>query len=383
MMIVRLIHTSDWHLGQYFHGVHLTNDQSFILEQFCDYVKDTKPDALVIAGDIYDRAVPPTDAVALLDDTLSKILLDYRVPTIMIAGNHDSADRLHFGSRLLTKAGLYVYGVPSPDARPLVLSDEYGDVAFLPLVYAEPSLVRAVYGTDEVFGHEMAMRCMMDAMMPHVPKSARTVAVAHAFIAGGEECESERPLSVGGTGSISPKLFEPFCYTALGHLHGPQKAGSDTVRYSGSLMKYSFSEAGQKKGVQLVELAADGSVRTEMVSFTPKRDMRIVEGTFEELMRGEGSDDYIAVKLLDQDPILDAKGRLEKKFPHLLQLERAYFAPREMMDTTTVKRPKMTEAERFAVFFEAMTGDKMTDEQKRCLNETIDEVNETQREVKA
>ena len=379
---MRLIHTSDWHLGRYFHGVHLTNDQSYVLEQFCDYVKDVRPDALVIAGDIYDRAVPPTDAVALLDDTLSKILLDYRVPTIMIAGNHDSADRLHFGSRLLRKAGLYVYGVPSVLARPLILPDAYGDVAFLPLVYAEPSLVRATYGTDEVFGHEMAMRCMIDAMMPYVPKRARTVAVAHAFIAGGAECESERPLSVGGTGSVSPKLFEPFCYTALGHLHGPQKAGGDTVRYSGSLMKYSFSEVDQKKGVQLVELAADGSVRAEMVSFTPKRDMRIVEGTFDALMAGEGSDDYIAVKLLDQDPILDAKGRLEKKFPHLLQLERACFVPREERDITIAERQKMTEAQRFAVFFEAMTGDKMTDEQKRCLAETIDEVNEAQREVK-
>ena len=379
---MRLIHTSDWHLGRYFHGVHLTNDQSYVLEQFCDYVKDVRPDALVIAGDIYDRAVPPTDAVALLDDTLSKILLDYRVPTIMIAGNHDSADRLHFGSRLLRKAGLYVYGVPSVLARPLILPDAYGDVAFLPLVYAEPSLVRATYGTDEVFGHEMAMRCMIDAMMPYVPKRARTVAVAHAFIAGGAECESERPLSVGGTGSVSPKLFEPFCYTALGHLHGPQKAGGDTVRYSGSLMKYSFSEVDQKKGVQLVELAADGSVRAEMVSFTPKRDMRIVEGTFDALMAGEGSDDYIAVKLLDQDPILDAKGRLEKKFPHLLQLERACFVPREERDITIAERQKMTEAQRFAVFFEAMTGDKMTDEQKRCLAETIDEINEAQREVK-
>ncbi|MBR0325906.1 MAG: exonuclease SbcCD subunit D C-terminal domain-containing protein, partial [Selenomonadales bacterium] len=144
----------------------------------------------------------------------------------------------------------------------------------------------------------------------------------------------------------------------------------------------SFSEVDQKKGVQLVELASDGSVRTETVSFTPKRDMRIVEGTFDALMAGEGSEDYIAVKLLDQDPILDAKGRLEKKFPHLLQLERACFVPREERDMALVERPKMTEAERFAVFFEAMTGDKMTDEQKRCLAETIDEVNEAQREVK-
>lgn len=379
---MRLIHTSDWHLGRYFHGVHLTNDQSFILDRFCDYVKEAKPDALVIAGDIYDRAVPPTDAVALLDDTLSKILLDYRVPTIMIAGNHDSADRLHFGSRLLTKAGLYVYGVPSPETRPLILSDKYGDVAFLPLVYAEPSLVRAVYGNEEVFGHEIAMQCMINAMMMHVPKNVRTVAVAHAFIAGGEESESERPLSVGGTGSISPKIFEPFCYTALGHLHGPQKAGSDTVRYSGSLMKYSFSEVNQKKGVQLVELAADGSVKTETVSFAPKRDMRIVEGTFDALMAGEGSDDYIAVKLLDKDPILDAKGRLEQKFPHLLQLERACFVPNELQDASPKERTKMSETDRFAVFFEAMTGEAMTDEQKRCLTETIDEVYQKEREVK-
>ena len=380
---MRLIHTSDWHLGRYFHGVHLTDDQAFVLDQFCDVVKEVRPDAIVIAGDIYDRAVPPTDAVTLLDETLSKILLDHRVPTIMIAGNHDSADRLHFGSRLLRRAGLYVYGVPSAEMRPLVLEDAYGEVAFLPLTYAEPSLVRATYGMDEVYGHEMAVQCMIDAMIPHVPKGARSVAIAHAFLAGGIESESERPLSVGGTGSISPKLFEPFSYTALGHLHGPQKAGSDTVRYSGSLMKYSFSEVDQKNGVPLVELAADGSVRTELMPLTPRRDMCVIEGTFDALMAGEGSDDYTAIRLLDKAPILDAKGRLEQKFPHLLQLERACFMPQETREAPAADHKKMSEADRFAVFFEAMTGEKMTDEQTVCLTETIDELYQDEREVRS
>lgn len=378
---MRLIHTSDWHLGRYFHGVHLTDDQSYVLEQFCDLVKEERPDALIIAGDIYDRAVPPTDAVALLDETLSKILLDYRVPTILIAGNHDSADRLHFGSRLLARAGLHVYGVPSCETRPLVLADAYGEVAFLPLTYAEPSLVRAVYEA-EVYGHEMAMQCMLAQMMPYVPKGARTVAIAHAFIAGGEESESERPLSVGGTGSISPKIFEPFSYTALGHLHGPQRAGSDSVRYSGSLMKYSFSEVNQQKGVQLVEIDGQGSVSTKHIALSPKRDMRIAEGYFDELMAGEGSSDYTAVRLLDKVPILDAKGRLEKKYPYLLQLERSSYEVKDTHEAVLAARTKMSEAERFAVFFKAMTGEDMTDEQKTCLAETIDEVYQNEREVK-
>lgn len=379
---MRFIHTSDWHLGRFFHGVHLTDDQSFILDQFCDYVKDTRPDAIVIAGDIYDRAVPPTDAVALLDDTLSKILLDYRVPTIMIAGNHDSADRLHFGSRIFRRAGLYVYGIPSADTSPLILSDAYGEVAFLPFPYAEPSLVRATYGKETVYGHEMAMEYMIDTMMDKVAKGTRTVAIAHAFLAGGTSSESERPLSVGGTDNVDPKLFERFNYTALGHLHGPQKAGHDTIRYSGSLMKYSFSEVTQNKGIYLVEMGADGSVETEMVSFTPRRDMRVIEGLFDELMAGEGSDDYIAIRLKDKEPILDAKGRLEQKFSHLLQLERDIFLAQEERTEPVLSQRKMNEADRFAIFFEAMTGEAMTETERTCLTETIDEVYQAEREVK-
>lgn len=377
---MRFIHTSDWHLGRFFHGVHLTDDQSFVLDQFCDYVKEVRPDAVVIAGDIYDRAVPPTDAVALLDETLSKVLLDYRVPTIMIAGNHDSADRLHFGSRLLQRAGLYVYGVPSVQSRPLILEDTYGEVAFLPLPYAEPSMVRAIYGNDDVYGHEAALECMIEQMMPFVPQSARTVAVAHAFLAGGTVSESERPLSVGGTDCVSPSVFERFSYTALGHLHGPQRAGSETIRYSGSLMKYSFSEVSQKKGVQLVELDASGNVRTETVSFDVRRDMKVIEGRFDELMVGEGSEDYVAIRLLDREPILDAKGRLEQKFPYLMQLERAVAVVQDGQTETSLLQRKMNETERFAVFFEAMTGDKLTEEQRTCLMEAIDEVRKSERE---
>lgn len=379
---MRFIHTSDWHLGRVFHGVHLTDDQAFVLEQFCDYVKDTRPDAIVIAGDIYDRAVPPTEAVSLLDDTLSRLLLDYHIPTIMIAGNHDSADRLHFGSRIFQRAGLYVYGVPSVETRPLVLEDRYGEVAFLPMTYAEPSLVRAVYGEAQVYGHEMALECMINAMMPYVPKSARTVAIAHAFLAGGAVSDSERPLSVGGTDNVDPRLFERFNYTALGHLHGPQKAGSETIRYSGSLMKYSFAEVAQTKGVQLVELGADGTVVSESVSFAVRRDMRVVEGTFDELMASDGSDDYTAIRLLDKEPILDAKGRLESKFPHLLQLERAAVLVQEEQSGEARSRRKLNEADRFAVFFEAMTGDALSEEQKACLIETIEEVYRSEREAK-
>lgn len=380
---MRFIHTSDWHLGRFFHGVHLTDDQAFVLEQFCDCVKEVRPDAIVIAGDIYDRAVPPTDAVALLDETLSRILLDYHIPTIMIAGNHDSADRLHFGSRIFQRAGLYVYGVPSADTEPLVLADDYGQVAFLPFTYAEPSLVRSVYGRQDVYGHEMALECMIAGMMTHVPKSARTVAIAHTFLAGGATSESERPLSVGGTDSVAPRIFEPFHYTALGHLHGPQQAGGEKIRYSGSLMKYSFSEVTQKKGIQLVEMGADGAVRTEMIPLVPRRDMRVIEGTFDALRTGEGTDDYVAIRLLDKEPILDAKRRLEEKFPHLLQLERDFFlAPKEQTETIHTQS-KLSEADRFAVFFEAMTGEMLTEEQRTCLTEAIDEVYQEEREVKS
>src|SRR4051794_34974326 len=282
---LRFLHTADWHLGRLFHGVHLTDDQRHVLGQFVDLARDTKPDVILIAGDIYDRAVPPPEAVELLDEVLSRLVIDLKVPVVLIAGNHDSPGRLHFGSRLLAGRRLYVTGTlpRSPQScEPLVLCDDHGPVHFYAVPYAEPATVRSCLGCDELPDHDAAMRALLTQIRSTHPPAARAVLVAHAFVAGGTGCESERPLSVGGAGTVAPDAFAGFHYAALGPLHRPQSLNGGSLRYSGSLLKYSFDETAGGKSVELVEMAADGSCRCETFPLTARRDVRRIEGLLED-----------------------------------------------------------------------------------------------------
>ncbi|MDY5464554.1 MAG: exonuclease subunit SbcD, partial [Megasphaera elsdenii] len=243
---MRILHTADWHLGKLFYGNYLTEDQAYVLEQqFLPLLRDEGIDAVVLAGDVYDRSLPPAEAVELFDDIATKITADLKIPFLVISGNHDSPARLSFASRLLAPQGLYIAGELDRLTGPVVLEDEAGPVAFLTIPYAEPAVVRQVLGQETVRSHQQAMEALLAWQAQAVPKGARTVCIAHAFVAGGVAGDSERPLSIGGTDQVTSSLFAPFTYTALGHLHGPQKVTSDTIRYAGSLLKYSFGEARQ------------------------------------------------------------------------------------------------------------------------------------------
>lgn len=384
---MRFLHTSDWHLGRIFHGVHLTSDQAHVLDQFFYLVRDTKPDAVVIAGDIYDRAVPPTEAVNLLDDTLSRLLLDLKVPVIAIAGNHDSPERLGFGNRLLSRQGLHVVGQLPGKLEPVTVNDCHGPVYFLPLTYAEPALVRERLGDDSAVDHQTAIELMIKQALANVPAKARTVAVAHAFIAGGEESESERPLSVGGSSMVSSKVFSPFNYTALGHLHNSQQAGGENIRYSGSLLKYSFAEAGHRKGINLVEIDGQGQATIEVISLSPRRDVRCIDGFFKELLNGPkctaNADDYIMITLRDSSPILDARGQLQAVYPNILHIDYPRLTTGGDLRGPQGDHRRLGEAQLFAAFFEQMTGENLNNEQAAGLAQIIDEVYRQSREVEA
>jgi exonuclease SbcD len=381
---VRFLHTSDWHLGRLFHGVHLTEDQAYVLAQFIDLVRDSKPDAIIIAGDIYDRAVPPVEAVELLNELLCQILLEYKVPIIMIAGNHDSAERLGFGSRLLTGQGLHVVGSLTKEIKPIPLYDEYGPVYFAPLTYGEPALVRERLACPEVSNHEQAMQAMILGAVRNIAAGARSVAIAHAFIAGSTESESERPLSVGGSSMVSPAVFQPFSYTALGHLHNSQQVGTHSIRYSGSLLKYSFDEASQQKGINLVEINQQGIVTVEKISLSPRRDVRCIKGYFKQILQqpieGAGREDYLLVSLLDAEPILDAMGKLREIYPNVLQIESPRFSKTGVLSGLVTDHRKLSEKELFAAFFTQMTGEAMTREQQTQLSTVIEELYRQERE---
>lgn len=384
---MRFLHTSDWHLGRIFHGVHLTEDQAYLLDQFLALVRDSKPQAIVIAGDVYDRAVPPTETVELLNEVLSRLILDYRIPVIVIAGNHDSPERLGFGNKLLARQGLHVFGPLTGKASNVILEDEYGPVYFVPLTYAEPSVVRERLQEPEALDHEHALNIMVRHALQQIPEAQRKVAIAHAFISGGSVSESERPLSVGGSGAVSAEIFKPFNYTALGHLHNSQKVGSDVIRYPGSLFKYSFSEANQIKGINLVELNSQGQARIESIAMSPRRDVRILEGYFRQILEGADSfgnrDDYLQIVLKDTDPILDPIGQLRAVFPNVLALERPYITNASNLLGLDADHRKLTEKELFASFFEQMTGQALNTDQENELVKVLDEVFRDAREVSA
>ena len=386
---MRFIHTADWHLGRLFFGRHLTDDQAHVLDELVHLAKDARAEAVVIAGDVYDRAVPPVEAVELFDEVLSRLLLDEKLKVIYIAGNHDSAARLGFGSRLLAGGGIFVAGQLQADAAPIVLDDAHGKVAFSLLPYMEPATVRFAYGeaAEDLAGFDEATSFAVARAAALVPEGCRSVAVAHAFIAGGASSESERPLSVGGSDSVSPACFAPFSYTALGHLHAPQQAGAANIRYAGSLMKYSFSEAGQRKGATIVDLAADGSVTIEEAALVAPHDLQVVRGTLQEILEDREcfpqSEDYTAVELMDKGPVLDAHGKLSRIYPNVLQVTR----PGLMEQAGALREQGRKKLERpddvlFGEFFADMTGETLDEAQKKELFDVLEELLREEREAK-
>ncbi len=367
---MKIFHTADWHLGKLFYGSYLTEDQAYLWkEQMLPAIKEYKPDVLIAAGDIYDRSLPPAEAVELLDEIITCVAEGLKIPMILISGNHDSAERLAFGSRLLAQRGVYVFGPIQQELAPIVIEDEHGPVSFVPIPYAEPAAIRHALENGEIRDHQQAMEAIVSHQLRNITAGHRKVAIAHAFVTGGIASDSERPLSIGGTDLIDGSVFSPFHYTALGHLHGPQTVGSETVRYSGSLLKYSFGEHRQKKGLEYIELGADGTIKREQIPLTPKRDVRIVEGTFEELM-GNGappSEDYLLARLTDDAPVLDGMARLRKKYPYIRALE---MTGRDMQAKTAKRADirKVTEEEMFGTFVQETRGKALSEEEQVYMN---------------
>jgi exonuclease SbcD len=325
---MRFLHTADWHLGRYFHGATLLDDQAHILDQLVALAISEKVDAVLIAGDVYDRAVPPADAVSLLDDVLSRLVVGAGIPVVVIAGNHDSAERIGFGGRIFEKQGLTLRG-PLGGFASVLLHDKQGTaVAIHPLPYVEPAFARNLPGAEAATDHQSAMTHVVGLLRAQFVPGQRNVLLGHAFVAGGTESESERPLSVGGSGQVVTATFDGFDFVALGHLHRPQSVGSDRIQYSGSLLKYSFNEVSHVKSVSIVEMGVDGQAVVQRVPLAPRRDVRIIKGTLAELLAQPDPqwprDDYLCAQLTDTDPVLDPMSRLREVYPHMLELQ---FAP--------------------------------------------------------
>ena len=374
---MRMIHTSDWHLGRLFFGESLTEEQAALLNEFVAVAKETKPDVILIAGDVYDRSVPAADAVALLDETLTRLVLEHRIPVLMISGNHDSGQRLAFGSRFFDRSRLHVYsGVVPGSVR---LADEWGPVDFVLFPYADTEAVRLELGADKATDADAAIRCRRDCWDSAATGAGRRVALAHAFVTGGQPSESERPLSVGGTGAVAAGHFDGFQYVALGHLHRPQRLEGGRLSYSGSLMKYSFDEATQQKGIYCVDLDGAGTVRQEFLPLPSRRDVRTVAGQFQDLMRGpangENPEDYLSITLLDEAPVIQAIQRLRTVYPKTMEINYRY--QQEALNLSPDRRsdrPALSGLELFEAFAEWSTQKALTEQQRTTITGIMDEV---------
>ncbi|MBM7587011.1 exonuclease SbcD [Bacillus pakistanensis] len=367
---MKFIHTADWHLGKLVHGIYMTAEQREVLLQFVQLVKEEKPDAIVIAGDLYDRSVPPTEAVELLDEILFKINVELKTPIIAISGNHDSAERLSFGSSWYKHSQFHLKGKLTKDFTPVKIKG----VNFHLVPYAEPGIVRQLLNDERIVSHHDAMKAVVERIQEEMDPNELHVFVGHAFVLGGKTTDSERTLSVGGSGCVGAEVFECFHYTALGHLHSPDAIKHDTIKYSGSLLKYSFSEAKQRKCVCIVELDENGKVSIGERSLTPSKDMREIEGYIDDLVdpsfyTDQQINDYLKITLYDEGALMDPINKLRQIYPNVLHLERKIdrIDSRQKDEMEVRQQEKKSELELFEEFYQDMTTLPYSEEKKKII----------------
>ncbi len=372
---MKFIHTSDWHLGRQFHNISLVDDQKYVLKQLLNYIESEAVDAVIIAGDIYDRAIPPTTAVQLLDDTLNNICLGLNVPVILIPGNHDSADRLNFGARQLSKAGVHILGNLSRMTEPVAIPGKDCTVHFYGIPYTDPERVRDQLG-EAVKTHDEAYSYLLKTItsQPEFTQQ-KTVLISHCFIDGCEASDSERPLAIGGADRVNYQPFTPFDYVALGHLHRPQWKGVEWIQYCGSLLKYSFSEQHQAKGVTLVEIDEAGLQAVKRLPLKPLRNMRVIQGEFQQILDEGKSDphgqDYVQICLTDTQAILDPMNRLRDVYPNVLELQKPGTLMESNPQLNAFNLAKQDEFKLFCDFFAQVQGESLTPAQTDALKSAI------------
>ncbi|BBP43264.1 exonuclease SbcCD subunit D [Thiosulfativibrio zosterae] len=370
--MLKIIHTADWHLGRVLHNQSLLADQAVVLEQILTYIKDHQVDALLVAGDIYDRSIPPAEAIKLLNGFINQLAL-INVPIIMITGNHDGAERLSFASQQLQAAGVHILGNLNQVTVPVVLQKADVTVKVYGIPYADPESVRDAFGC-EVKGYDEAHTFLVEQVKAVYEHNANNLLMSHCFVDGCETSESEKTLSIGGSDRVSFEPMMDFNYVALGHLHSPQQRGADHIRYSGSLLKYSFSEHQQKKGVTLLEFDEKGLVKHQHLTLKPQKEVRVLEGLLEEVIAQGKTDphkeDYIMVRLTDQTALLDPMGKLRVVYPNILHLEKTLLT--QAMGKTPNRDALKRGAEHMIQdFFKQVTGHEMTPEQLTIIEATL------------
>ena len=407
---MRFLHTADWHLGRIFYGQYLTDDQAYVLEhQFFTILKEEKIDGILLAGDVFDRAVPPIEAIELWDSIITRLAMDYKVPLFVVSGNHDGAERLEVGRSMLSESGIHIWGSPHHALQPFEFEGFDGKVAICPMPFSEPRRIGDALGlnsseskpvdtdmTDDTLfsyvddkdqeavalnlhNYDQMYQAWSDYLYKQVPKQMRSIAISHAFVMGGEVGGSERTLSVGGSEQVSPHVFKNFHYTALGHLHGPQRMGADHIRYSGSPLKYSFDEHEQKKSFTIIDMDTNGKVDISTIPVEAKRDVVILEGYFEDLLNNTAlqkkhKDDYVQARLLDTMPIMDGMARLRQVYPRCMTIELVGRVATPVVDMGDAVFKELDERQLFNQFAETVWNEPLTEEEQSYIDSVWDRI---------
>lgn len=378
------MHLADLHLGKRVNGFSMMEDQEYILNRILEIMEEEQPDGLLIAGDVYDKTIPPAEAVRRMDDFLTAVA-EKHVPVFLISGNHDSAERVAFGHQLMQGSGIWISPVYDGTIRHHTLEDRWGEVNIYLIPFLRPSVVRSFFPDVEIEDYTDALRTIIEDLQ--VDTSRRNVVLAHQFVTAAgalpETCDSEQ-LSVGGLDRVDGSVFSPFDYTALGHLHGPQRVGSETIRYAGSPLKYSFSELHQKKSVTVAELRAKGETEIRQIPLQPRREMIELRGTFEEILaearkKGEPQTDYYHMILTDETDVVDALSRLREYYPNIMLLDYDNRRTRSQKEVEQLDRvEERTPGELFAALYEQQNGQEMDSDRKEYLDGLIREIWEEQ-----
>ena len=373
---MKLIHLSDLHIGKRVNEVSMIEDQEYMLLQILKIIDDEKANAVLIAGDVYDKSVPSAEAVTLFDDFLCR-LAKRKVPVLIISGNHDSPERLAFGNRLMEESGIFISPVYDGSVSTFTLSDEYGDVDFWLLPFLKPAHVKRYFPDAGIESYTDAIRAAVEHM--GIDTAVRNVLLTHQFVTGAATCESEE-ISVGGSDNVDASVFADFDYVALGHIPGPQNIGSNQIRYCGTPLKYSFSEEAHHKSVTVVNLGKKGELELQLRPLAPKHDLRSIRGTFEELTsksfyEGTATDDYLHIMLTNEEDVPEAIGKLRVIYPNLMKLS---------YDNTRTRTNQVIEGaedvqrksplELFDELYELQNNQPMSEEQRSFTQELIESI---------
>ena len=378
---MKILHLSDLHIGKRVNDFSMLEDQEYILNKILTIIDEEKPEVIIIAGDVYDKSVPSAEAVQLFDEFLVS-LSERKLKIFIISGNHDSPERLSFGGRLMNPSGIHISPVYQRGIKPVVLTDEEGDLNIYMLPFIKPVHVRSQFPDKEIKSYSEAIQVAIEDM--EIDPNQRNILITHQFVTGAKRSESE-DISIGGSDNIDGNLFRNFDYVALGHLHSPQKMLRETIRYCGTPLKYSFSEAKDEKSVTIIDFKKKNDLNIYTIPLIPKRDMRVIKGTYMEVMdknfyRDTDTEDYLHITLTDEEEIPEVIGKLRAVYPNIMKLEYDNTRTRKgVVITGTMDVDKKSPIELFSQFYELQNNQLMNDEQKELIESLVERIWEGQR----